>query len=180
MKVIVVPGGLIVPLNKMGESFLIRCEAALKLFGAGNYDFILTTGGLTHPRNVQYLPEAYIARSWLVDKGVPKEKIIMEDKSLDSFGNIELGLKILKKRNIEPEEITVVSQWQHAIRYWITLRLGHHVSAKIRLHMLHPKIKLKESLIEWAYIFYHLLDPLGKGILVKKQREFIRNKRRKD
>lgn len=176
MKVIIIPGGQILPVNKIGYYLQIRCDKALELFLTGGFDYILVTGGITNPKETQTVSEAEIIREWLLSKKVPSEAIIMESRSLDSFENIKFGLEALGNCAIEASEITVVSQWQHTIRYWITLKLGYGVAAKVRLIKLHPRMSWKAIITEWFFILYHLLDWRGEKPPARLHREKIRNK----
>jgi vancomycin permeability regulator SanA len=171
-----VPGGQIVRFNEVGPRLLVRCEAALELFRSGGADFILLTGGLTHSREVQDIPEAELMRRWFVCEGVPEHCLLVEGDSVDSCENVEFGLRLLQSRGIEADEFIIVSQWQHALRLLLSLKWGWGVSAKTRIVPLFPRIGLRGFLVEVVFLAYHAYDPCGRLSVIQKRRERIRLK----
>lgn len=134
-----------------------RCDRAFKLWCSGRYDLILVTGGVT--QSVKFPPDSTIMKTYFESLGVSSSLIIEENRALDTFQNVAFSLEKLDDEGIRDFQITVVTQWQHAIRFAITFWLGHG------LHIQIECVRYPMSAIywccEWLYIFYHLYDPRG-------------------
>lgn len=122
---------------------------------------------------VQTVPAGILMKEWLINHGIDESKIIVEKHSLDSFENVKFGLKELERCGIKNPKITVVSQWQHALRFKICFYLGYNF--KVKLYPMRYQISLKEFIQEFLGIIYCLYDPTGHKSIAKK----IREKRRK-
>ncbi len=75
---------------------LYRCQKALELWHTGRYDYVLVTGGIFHPPNVQSVAAATLMGMWLLEHGVPESQILCEIESLDTYENISKGIEALK------------------------------------------------------------------------------------
>lgn len=144
----------------LGRYTLERCKRALELWKTDRYQIIITTGGLV----LDLGPGGSIMKNWFVEQGVPEGVIIVESQALDTFQNVRFSLKVLP----ENCRITVVSQWQHAIRFWLAFKA---YNVEIVRYPLHYKMRFQEWLVEWLFILYHLLDPKGGGLLARRSRE---------
>ncbi|MDD5217882.1 MAG: YdcF family protein [Candidatus Omnitrophica bacterium] len=169
-KILLIPSCGIQPVDfPSPQDTLIRLRQGLKLWRMAAYDTILVTGGIFHPHWIQTRPAAHIMRDWLINQGVPEDYILTEDKSVDTFENVNNSVGVLMEADAWPAEITVVTQWQHALRFATTFLYGHGVW--IKTFGLHYPVSLTTSLNECLFIAYHLLDPTGKGRLAARNRE---------
>lgn len=165
-----VPGGTILPLNRLGPKDLeLRCQAALELWNGGGYHYLLLAGGVCRPRAVQTQAESELMRDWFVRHGVPYALIFLDVGSVDSYENISFGLQVLRNRGLGGAEITLVTQWQHAARMAYTFRRAHGIA--VRTVPLRYPVGLKTFLIEAAFNLYHRLDPYGVKRLALKNRQ---------
>ena len=162
--ILLLPAECIDPVDRICERTIKRCLKALELWRTGNYDYILITGGIFLPPNVQTEPASYLIKKYLAGK-VDSSHIIIEEKSRTTFENAGFGLNELSLRCIEDFDLTVVTQWQHALRFGLTFMAYGH---KIRSEKVKYRLKPSEWLREWAYILIHLVDPLGRSKAVKK------------
>ncbi len=170
MKVLLVPSCGISPVNQLTPTdTLLRCQRALKLWQSGKYDKILVSGGIFLPPQTQTKAAGVLMAEWLVSHGVPRRALIIEGRSVDTFGNIKFSLDRLKEINVGKAEITVVTQWQHAVRFWISFFFGYGLWVK--LHFMRYPISLRTWLKEWFLIIYHLYDPIGIKKIARKNRE---------
>jgi len=159
MKVLLVPCGGISAKNQISsKDTLPRCLKALELWQTGQYDRIVVTGGIFLPQHIQTVPAGEIMRQWFEKQGIEHDKILVENKSLDTYENVRYVLDKLKEREIENPEITLVTQWQHSWRFWLTFR---SYGIKIKRHKVKFKISWLTWLLEFAFIFIHLIDPKG-------------------
>ncbi|MCX8178669.1 MAG: YdcF family protein [Candidatus Aenigmarchaeota archaeon] len=84
--IILVPGSAAVLYNNSIEPeprYKSRLLSALALYHQLNNQFIILSGG------VYQFSEAAAGESYLIDKGIPKERIIKVDRAVDTFENAE-------------------------------------------------------------------------------------------
>ena len=90
-----------------------RLLKSLLLSNTKKIDYIITTGGNT-TRRKNHHTEAYVMKQWLVNNNIPRNKIILENKSQNTIENAKYSKRItdLMKR----PEITVVTSKSHTPR----------------------------------------------------------------
>ncbi len=152
----------------------IRCDAGAEFFkkieGEVN---IVCTGGIFLPPFLQTKPASSLMKEYLISvHGIPPEKIWTEEKSLDSWENVEMTRRTLQERGIkeiEEIEIFVVSHWPHALRLKRLFRYqGFH---KVKSLGLHYPVGWRMWVLELLNNILTLIDPTGKSKWVKKERE---------
>ncbi|MFH0856505.1 MAG: YdcF family protein [bacterium] len=163
-KILVVLGGLVVPLNKLHPcDTLLRCEEAIKIWEGHNQ--IIVTGGIFLPKEVQTKPVADLMKEWLIKNGVPAEKILTVTDAVDTFQEIE---GVVEKIGGKKASINVLSHWQHLIRSFITFLFAHGIL--IKPYPIFYWKGGKDFIREWGYCFLHIVDPSGRWVS-KKNRE---------
>lgn len=173
--IIFVPSNDIESLNSLSSTkTLLRCKEALRLWKTDKYDLLVVSGGRTCKQEIQTIPAADLMKQWLISNKVDRNKILSEDKSLDTYTNIHYSLKLLEENNIVFENLTVVSHWTHLKRIRTILWKNY----KIRSTCIPVKYKL--SLTEWLHeiiwLFYLLFDKTGNGFFEKKVRQKIKKR----
>jgi len=143
-----------------------RLKQALVLWRAKEYDVIIVTGGIYLPPKIQTVPSGSLMKKWLIINKVSADKILCEDKSRDTFENISGALALVIK-DLDPK-FTVVTHWQHALRFWITFRLAHKL--KIRVIPMWYWAGIKTFIFEWFIFLVHLLDHKGTGRIATANR----------
>lgn len=151
----------------MGTMTAQRLSAGLSEWLRSDYDRIIVTGGIYLPPNIQTIPAGELMRGWLIDNGIDSENIICERWSLDTYQNIDFSMKLIAGDS--NPQITIVSQWQHAMRFKITFWRLYNI--KVNIVSVVYKMSLKAFLLECCYILYHLLDKKGTLFFAKKNRE---------
>lgn len=115
---IVVLGGTTRPLVQPSyEPFEVgsRLLHAVRLYRAGKAPWILVTGGVAYEDEQGVIrTEADDMQQILVDMGIPPDRILMENQSLDTAGNARLSAEILKSRQID--DILLVTSAFHMRR----------------------------------------------------------------
>lgn len=161
MRVLLIPSCQVGPgLNELHpKDALLRLERGLKLWRMGNFDRILVMGGLFNPPQVQTVAAAELMAAWLVGKGVSRKCILCETVSRDTYENIRMGLTVLRLAGFARADLTVVTQWQHALRIWITFLLGY--GRLVHLVPMWYPIPWGTWAFECVFIFHHLLFPRG-------------------
>lgn len=175
MKVLFVPSSGVSALNRLRKDTLRRCKRGLRLWQSGRYDYLLLSGGIFNPPNIQTVPASLLMRNWFLAHSVDGSKIITEEESLDTFENVKFGIKELEEKGLSVAKIAVVSQWQHVIfRIFPIFLLGYG-----RLIRPHPmwyfasiKDFFREAIAILIFILYCLmLDPKGEKFLSHKRRQ---------
>ena len=94
--------GLAKRLNKAYEYHLQNPEA-----------MIIVSGGQGPQEDI---PEALAMKRYLVDKGVPEDKIIMENKSTSTITNFKLSHEIMKDKDLPDDNVVFVTNGYHVYR----------------------------------------------------------------
>lgn len=95
----------------LGCTDLRVARRAAELFLAGNAPFILFTGGFgALTKNLYPKPEAEMFADEAVKLGVPKEKIIIENKATNTGENIIFSKEIIKEKGLKVDSVILVQQ----------------------------------------------------------------------
>ena len=93
-----------------GNSNIETAKHAVKLYLEGYSDLIIFTGGLGKiTSKIWNEAEADMFSKVALEMGVPKEKILIENKSTNTGENVEFSLEILKKNRIEAESFIITA-----------------------------------------------------------------------
>ena len=79
-----------------------------------NPDAMIIVSGGQGPQ--EDIPEALAMKRYLVDKGVPEEKIIMEDKSTSTITNFRNSYEIMEKEGLPTASVVFVTNAYHVYR----------------------------------------------------------------
>lgn len=95
----------------LGSHDLRIAEYGAKLFLDGWAPLMIFSGGLGHlTKEIWNEPEADQFARVAINMGVPKEKILIENKSSNTGENIQLTRKLLREKNIDPKKFIVVQK----------------------------------------------------------------------
>lgn len=124
-----------------------RLDAALETLSEHPNAVCVVSGGKGSGEDIS---EAEAMRRYLVERGIPDERIILEDRSVDTRGNIRFSAELLKERGID--SAVIVTNEFHQYRADIYARrngltAGHH-SGKTPLYNL-PNYWVRE----WAALY---------------------------
>ena len=124
-----------------------RLDAALETLSDHPNAVVVASGGQGSGEDIS---EAEAMRRYLLERGVSDERIILEDRSVDTRGNIAYSAELLKERGID--RVVIVTNEFHQYRADIYARrngltAGHH-SGKTPLYNL-----LNYTVREWAALF---------------------------
>lgn len=97
--------------GKPSPVFQARLDHAAELYKEDFAPFIITTGG-THPG--EKFSEGAVGKMYLAKKGIPTEKIIVDETSLTTRENIERITEIAAEKNLK--KIIIVSDPFHMYR----------------------------------------------------------------
>lgn len=159
-RILMVPSWQLVPRDRLSpHDTQLVCQEALQLWKTGLYDLLLLTGGLFLPPYIQTKPSAELMKDWFVSQGVEPSRIVTETRSLDTFENISYSLAELQLLGINHPDITVCTQWQHAVRIRHTFERAHGV--EVQIYTLNFDLPPREQAWQWLYIAYHWYDTRG-------------------
>jgi len=104
--------------------FKARIDTAYEYLMENPSPLLIATGakGYNEP-----ISEAQGAKDYLLSKGFPEERILLEDKSYSTLQNIENAREIIKEKGNDPEEakIVIVSAYYHLFRAdYLARKLG--------------------------------------------------------
>lgn len=89
-------------------------EYAAKLFFAKWAPFIIFSGGFSHPDDLLAVPwgiaEAEFFSKKAIEIGVPKDKIIVENKATNTGENVLFAKNLLEEKGTDPQKIIAVSK----------------------------------------------------------------------
>lgn len=74
-----------------------RADAAIKLYNERIINKILVSGNKSYLNPFRKTKEANDLYEYLINKGVRKEDILIEDKSKDTYSNVKYSIKLLSK-----------------------------------------------------------------------------------
>ncbi|MDL2214116.1 YdcF family protein [Clostridia bacterium OttesenSCG-928-O13] len=91
--------------ERISDTLRRRLSAALETWETNQSAVIVVTGGQGPQEDI---PEAVAMRRWLLENGVPDEKILVEDKSTSTEENLTFAMKLLEEHGISAKEPTAV------------------------------------------------------------------------
>ena len=104
-----------------GSNSKKRVEKTWEWWQKGLANKIIITGGRPYYIEENIKSEAEIFETDLIALGVPKEKIMIEDKSITIPDNVRSSFNLLDKNNIKCESIIIVLAWFAMRRAWAHL-----------------------------------------------------------
>lgn len=110
MKVLVVLGNRMNDDRTFSDAMMERLNKTLAV--AEDFDKIIVTGGVANPN--AGVAEGDMMSKWLVENGVPMNKILVENRSHTTKENAKFTAPILK--GIGAEEVTILSSAYHIDR----------------------------------------------------------------
>lgn len=99
--------------DKVGNELARRLDEAIQ-YHEKNPDITIIVSGGQGPQEV--VSEAFAMKNYLVENGIPEEKIFMEDKSTSTITNLAYSHEIMKAENLPDDSVVVVSQAYHIYR----------------------------------------------------------------
>lgn len=74
-------------------------EKGIELLNEGKVKFLITTGGKGRLFNLTSKSLGELTKDYLINKGVNPNKVLVENKSLNTAQNAKFALEIMKKNN---------------------------------------------------------------------------------
>ena len=90
-----------------------RLEAALHYLQENPNSFCVVSGA-RGPRET--VTEASVMRRWLVERGIPEEKVLSEDEATDTFENLMYAKKMLQAHSVPVQYVVIATSDFHMYR----------------------------------------------------------------
>ncbi|MBI4032167.1 YdcF family protein [Candidatus Berkelbacteria bacterium] len=153
-----------------------RLSRALKLWRTDRSQYFLLTGGICQSPAYQRQPAALLMTEWLLDRGVPIDRLLIEPAACDSVENVRNAIRILAPvLGRFSVRVTIVSEWLHAMRL---RRHWRHFDqlATLRIEPVEHPRTLWQRGIGWVQLVAAYLDPGGRFFspLVTAWRKYTR------
>lgn len=95
--------GSLIYKDRPSEALQSRLDTAIQLLEKNKNAVLVLCGG---QGSNEVMPEAEMMKKYLLDKGVPQDKILIEDKSTNTIQNIENAKQLYKLENYKTAVIT--------------------------------------------------------------------------
>lgn len=144
--------------NKPSRSLKRRLDVAYNFLDKNKDIYCIVSGG---KGNDELISEAECMYSYLIDKGIAKERIFKEDTSTSTEENLISSLQIIKEHSL-PHNIIIATDFYHQLRANI---IGKKYSIKISgaiSCMPSVKILIINILRELIAIPYEIIKPVDK------------------
>lgn len=89
--------------NKPSPALKERLDAAYEGYESGEYPVLIVSGGLDSPQ--MRLTEAEGMAEYLIERGVPKEDIWLENEATSTYENLLLSRRIMEERSVRTAAI---------------------------------------------------------------------------
>ena len=99
--------------EKVSVGLARRLDKAYEYHTQNPEAVIIVSGGQGPQEDI---PEALAMKRYLTEKGVPEEKIIMEDKSTSTITNFKYSHEIMKEKGLSDDSVVFVTNAYHVYR----------------------------------------------------------------
>jgi len=133
-----------------------RLDRTLELYQAGWFPEVIVSGGL----GKEGFDEAAVMRDYLVARGIPADRIIVDSRGTTTFASATNTLRIMRKRDFH--SLLVISQYFHIPR--CRLVLGHcGIAPLYSAHAWHFELRdlysLPRELAGYIAYYYRIHHP---------------------
>lgn len=98
------------------ERLKARLDKSLELYVGGYFTYVIVSGGI----GKEGFDEAKVMKSYLLDKGIPEEKIIEDNNGYNSYMTAQNTSKIMDE--LELDSVMVITQYFHVTRTKLSFR----------------------------------------------------------
>jgi vancomycin permeability regulator SanA len=114
--VAVVLGNKVEVNGQPSNRLIARLDKSVELYNGGYFTFIIVSGGI----GKEGFDEARVMKSYLVDKGIPEDKIIEDNNGYNSYMTAQNTSKIID--DLELDSVMVITQYFHVSRTKLAFR----------------------------------------------------------
>ncbi|MFY0542955.1 YdcF family protein [Brevibacillus sp. H7] len=135
-----------------------RLDQALALYQRGFVPYLLVTGGVGEGKTIS---EAAVMQRYLMEQGVPEERILLENEARDTYQNLKYSKQLMEKHELQ--SALIVTHGYHLARA-LEMAKSLGITAypvAVKSHVLKiPYYKTREVL---AYTKWHLSQYISKN-----------------
>lgn len=102
--------------GRPSERLKSRLDKSVELYKGGYFTFIIVSGGI----GKEGFDEAKVMKSYLIDKGLPEDKIIEDNNGYNSYMTAQNTSKIMDE--LELDSVMVITQYFHVSRTKLAFR----------------------------------------------------------
>lgn len=137
--------------DRPSKSLKYRMDVALKIMNNNKNIKLIASGGKGEDEKI---PEAHAIRDYFINNGISEDRIIVEDKSTNTFENLSFSLNLIPEK--ENVAINIVSNRYHLLRSKILAKRVSFVPYSVPART--PKTVLFKSYIrEFVALYKSLL-----------------------
>ncbi|MGO4373485.1 YdcF family protein [Paenibacillus sp. MCAF20] len=114
--VAVVLGNKVEVNGQPSNRLIARLDTSVELYNGGYFTIIIVSGGI----GKEGFDEARVMKSYLVDKGIPEDKIIEDNNGYNSYMTAQNTSKIID--DLELDSVMVITQYFHVSRTKLAFR----------------------------------------------------------
>ena len=116
VEIAVVLGNKVEDNGQPSERLKARLDKSVELYDGGYYTFIIVSGGI----GKEGFDEAKVMRSYLIDKGIPENKIIEDNNGYNSYMTAQNTSKIMDE--LKFDSVMIITQYFHISRTKLAFR----------------------------------------------------------
>lgn len=98
------------------ERLQARLDTSVELYDRGYFTFIIVSGGI----GKEGFDEAKVMKAYLIDKGIPEDKIIEDNKGYNSYMTAQNSSRIMDE--LQLDSVMVITQYFHVSRTKLAFR----------------------------------------------------------
>jgi vancomycin permeability regulator SanA len=151
------------PVSKLTPESINILKQGLKTWRTGKFSHIIVSGGIVNPRQIQHKPGGIIYQKWLVQHGVPENKILVDTTARDIYESVDRIVELIREDECS---ITLISNLILFLRICLICKIKHK-EKKIKLFC---KKIFSQKLVEIFWLINTIIDPYGRGYLASEYR----------
>lgn len=93
-----------------------RLDRAVDLYKKENFKYVIVSGGI----GKEGVDEAVVMKHYLIEKGIPEKKVLVDQKGYNSFSTAKNTNNIMNNLNLN--SVTIISQFYHISRVKLAFR----------------------------------------------------------
>ena len=105
----------------MTKRLMKRCDLAIQYINEFGLDKLIVSGGVANEHT--NVSEAQLMKEYLLKKGLDDDFIILEDRSMTTWDNMEFSMEIARKNNFDVKTVVVITTVDHYLLSYNTVKI---------------------------------------------------------
>ena len=98
-----------------------RCDLAIQYINEFGLDKLIVSGGVANEHTT--VSEAELMKDYLLKKGLKDDFVILEDKSMTTWDNLEFSMKIAHDRGFDVHSVVIITTVDHYLLSYNTVKI---------------------------------------------------------